>query len=175
MTFSYEGTMPNCLLIRDLKFDIKEVCYFSYTDTATKKSDNKETDHEYENVINNGSIIDMQDIECKINTQDQSKFRSFSSMMFKYSSTLRYIEKMSTTTDDNDNRIFRIQENNLVQDRVDHYSSPKIIFDCDLLGTDFHCYDIMNDGNIKDGVVMTVQSQEKDLKNGHTKIKLIEI
>ena len=179
VTIKYEGTLPNNIVAKDLKFEIKEVIYHNYSDTAKSNADNKKTDQEYENIINDESVVDVEDIECKINTQDQSKCRSFSSMMFKDSNNdFQYITKMGV----DDSGEMRIQENNIIQTYKDHYSSPKVKFDCDLKnhfgiypGYDFllplpqfYLYNSILDKN------MFINGFEFNLKNADYKMNLIE-
>lgn len=177
--YSYNGVMPSTILVQDLKFDIKEVTYHTYSDTVLNNSNNKKTDQEYENIINGESVVDAEDIECKINTQDLSKFRSFSSLMFKDSgNNYQYITRMSTDGGTN----YRIQENNIIQSYKDHYDEPKVKFNCDIKdhfgiteGYDyvlpqpqFYLYNSILDKN------MFINGFEYNLKNADVKLKLIE-
>lgn len=169
VTVNYEGTMPSCIVIQDLKFDIEEVTYHTYSDTVLKKADNKKTDHEYENIININSVIDSEEIECKINTQDLEKCRSFSSMLYKYNNEWQYINTM--TMDGGTN--YRIQEDNIVQNYVSHYSSPKTIFDCDLKSTTYNPFYSFGSSICNNPLMLS--SQEKNLKMGNSKLHLVEI
>ena len=169
VTVSYEGTLPPCIIAQDLKFEIKEVIYHNYSDTLLKKADNKKTDHEYENIINQSSVVDIDDIECKINTQDMSKCRSFSSMLYKYNNEYQYIATM--TMDGGIN--YRIQEDNIVQNYIDHYQTPKTIFDCDLKSTTYNPFYSFNSSVCNNPLMLS--SQEKNLKMGNSKLHLVEI
>lgn len=169
VTVNYEGTMPSCIVIQDLKFDIEEVTYHTYSDTVLKKADNKKTDHEYENIININSVVDIDDIECKINTQDLEKCRSFSSMLYRYNNEWQYISTM--TMDGGTN--YRIQEDNIVQNYVNHYSSPKTIFDCDLKSTTYNPFYSFGSSVCNNPLMLS--SQEKNLKMGNSKLHLVEI
>lgn len=173
-TVSYEGTYPNCILIQDLAFDIKEVVYFSISDTAKTKKNNKKTDHKYTNELDNSNVNDKKSIECKINTQDTFKFRSFSSLMKGVQGAqgieYQYVEKMM-----NDGSNYRIQENNVVQDYSDHYSNKKIIFECNLNGCDFSNIDVMYNNNIQNGTKMIVNNKTEYLREANTELELVEI
>ena len=175
---NYEGTMPSCIVIQDLKFDIEEVTYHTYSDTVLKKADNKKTDHEYENIININSVIDSEEIECKINTQDLEKCRSFSSMLYKYNNEWQYINTMTENAPSANSQdgTYRIQEDNIVQNYVNHYSSPKVIFDCDLNRmTIVKPTDLYTCDEVKSGIYMMPNTQEKNLKMSSNKLQLIEI
>ena len=167
---SYNGVMPSIILVKDLEFEIKEVTYHTYSDTVLKKADNKKTDHEYENIISVGNVIDSEEIECKINTQDLEKCRSFSSMMYKYNNEMQYITKM--TIDGGAN--YRIQEDNIVQNYVNHYKSPKVIFDCDLKKITYNPLCSFGNNSVY-GKPLMLSSQKKNLKMGNSKLHLIEI
>lgn len=168
---SYNGVMPSTILVKDLKFEIKEVTYHTYSDTVLKKADNKKTDHEYENIINAGNVIDSEEIECKINTQDLEKCRSFSSMLYKYNNEYQYITTM--TIDGGIN--YRIQEDNIVQNYVNHYSSPKVIFDCDLKSISTTYLPYFSFGSSVCNNPLMLSSQENNLKTSNSKLHLIEI
>lgn len=168
---SYHGTFPNTVLIQELAIDIKEVKYYSITDAATKKnSNNKKTDQQYENILNAGNVNDAKEIECKINTQDQSKFRSFSSLLKEVDDEYDYISKMTM-----DGTNWRIQENNVVQTMTEHYSQPKVIFECDLQGCDFTNYELLEHTGINNGVKMIVNKQTKNLRETDTELQLVQI
>ena len=168
---NYIGTYPNCILIQDLSVDIKEVKYYSFTDTQKKKADNKKTDHQYENMLNASNVNDSKSIECKINTQDLSKFKSFSSLFKLVSSDYDYIQKMSMDGGLN----YRTQENNVIDDMKNHYTSPKVIFECDLKGTDFSSVQMMANYYMSGQPKMFVNKQTKNLKEASTDLQLIEI
>ena len=170
--------MPSCIVIQDLKFDIEEVTYHTYSDTVLKKADNKKTDHEYENIININSVIDSEEIECKINTQDLEKCRSFSSMLYKYNNEWQYINTMTENAPSANSQdgTYRIQEDNIVQNYVNHYSSPKVIFDCDLNRmTIVKPTDLYTCDEVKSSIYMMPNTQEKNLKMSSNKLQLIEI
>ena len=124
----YKGSFPNYILLANLSLTINEQSYFSFTDLAFKNENNKGTDHEYSNIIDNNAITDYDDIELKINTQDEAKYRSFSSMMTQVSGTNYYITKMAKQ----DELEYKIQEENIIDIYKDYYSTPRVLFDCDL-------------------------------------------
>lgn len=171
--WDYEGCLPSCVLIQNLKFDIKPVKFFSLTDTTDKNSNNKQTDHTYSNIVNEYiAIDDDKSIECKINTQDDAKDRSFSSLLKKDSDgKYQYVDKMWTGT----TGLYQIQENNVIDTYKAHYEDRKIIFDCDIKGVDYGPLDVFAESFSNNIHQMIPDSQEKDLRNNSTKIKLIEI
>lgn len=171
--YTYKGTYPNNVIIKNLKFDIKPVKFFTVTDTADKNSNNKQTDHTYSNIINEYiAIDDDKSIECKINTQDDAKDRSFSSLLKKDSDgKYQYVDKMWTGT----TGLYQIQENNVIDTYKAHYEDRKIIFDCDIKGVDYGPLDVFAESFSNNIHQMIPDSQEKDLRNNSTKIKLIEI
>ena len=124
----YKGSFPNYILLANLSLTINEQTYFSFTDLAFKNENNKGTDHEYSNIIDNTAITDYDNIELKINTQDEAKYRSFSSMMTQVSGTNYYITKMAKQ----DELEYKIQEENIIDIYKDYYSTPRVLFDCDL-------------------------------------------
>lgn len=174
----YSGTMPSCIVIQNLSFDIEEVTYHTYSDTVLKKADNKKTDHEYENIINMDSIIDAEEIECKINTQDLEKCRSFSSMLYKYNNEWQYINTMTENapTENSQAGTYRIQEDNIIQTYKSHYETPKVIFECDLNDKmTVNPTDLFTCDGVKQGIHMIPNTQEMNLKMGNNKLQLIEI
>ena len=174
----YSGTMPSCIVIQNLSFDIEEVTYHTYSDTVLKKADNKKTDHEYENIINMDSIIDAEEIECKINTQDLEKCRSFSSMLYKYNNEWQYINTMTENapTENSQAGTYRIQEDNIIQTYKSHYETPKVIFECDLNDKmTVNPTDLFTCDGVKSGIHMIPNTQEMNLKMGNNKLQLIEI
>ena len=178
ITVNYEGTLPTCIIAQDLKFEIKEVIYHNYSDTVLKKADNKKTDHEYENVINIDSIIDAEELECKINTQDLEKCRSFSSMLYKYNNEWQYINTMTENApvENSQDGTYRIQEDNIIQTYKSHYETPKVIFVCDLNDKlTVNPTDLFTCDGVKPGIHMIPNTQEMNLKMGNNKLQLIEI
>ena len=174
----YSGTMPSCIVIQNLSFDIEEVTYHTYSDTVLKKADNKKTDHEYENIINMDSIIDAEEIECKINTQDLEKCRSFSSMLYKYNNEWQYINTMTENAPAENSQAgtYRIQEDNIIQTYKSHYETPKVIFECDLNDKmTVNPTDLFTCDGVKQGIHMIPNTQEMNLKMGNNKLQLIEI
>ena len=174
----YSGTMPSCIVIQNLSFDIEEVTYHTYSDTVLKKADNKKTDHEYENIINMDSIIDAEEIECKINTQDLEKCRSFSSMLYKYNNEWQYINTMTENApaENSQDGTYRIQEDNIIQTYKSHYETPKVIFECDLNDKmTVNPTDLFTCDGVKQGIHMIPNTQEMNLKMGNNKLQLIEI
>ena len=170
--------MPSCIVIQNLSFDIEEVTYHTYSDTVLKKADNKKTDHEYENIINMDSIIDAEEIECKINTQDLEKCRSFSSMLYKYNNEWQYINTMTENapTENSQAGTYRIQEDNIIQTYKSHYETPKVIFECDLNDKmTVNPTDLFTCDGVKQGIHMIPNTQEMNLKMGNNKLQLIEI
>lgn len=177
-TVNYDGCYPNNVIIQDLKFDIKPVKFYTITDTAKSNANNKQTDHVYTNIINqNAAIDDKKSVEVKINTQDAAKNRSFSSLLKKDNDDkYQYIEKMWTGEyDGNQNEIYRIEENNVIDTYRNHYSDKKIIFDCILKETDWSPLQILTNRFSNISVPMIVNSQEKDFHADKTKIQLVEI
>ena len=90
-------------------------------------------------------------------------------MLYKYENKYQYIATM--TMDGGTN--YRIQEDNIVQNYIDHYQTPKTIFDCDLKSTTYNPFYSFG-SNVCTNPLM-LSSQEKNLKMGNSKLHLVEI
>jgi hypothetical protein len=141
---------------------------------VTDQSNNKETDHVFENIINMNNVEEMDKITLKINTQDRAKQNSFSSVKY-YDSENDTFDYISTMTRDY-GQTYKIQEENLVDKLYDHYNKINIIFDAPLkhvnnlnpLKSFYH-------PNIKNGTSFVVNGWDYDLKNYTDTIHLTEV
>lgn len=167
----YKGYYPNCIIINGLSIKIYDVVYNSALD-MTEKVDNKNSDQEYMNVINENSIEDYDDIELKINTQAIDKNFSFSSVLYDAGNqSYKPITDMSVDS----GNTYAIQELNIIDGYVEHYRGPKAVFECDLLMNENKIYEpyALFNTSFRDNYFI-LNGAEVDLKTNSMKCTLVE-
>lgn len=172
-TITSYGTVPNYAIIKKLKVEVCPVKYYTISDLLEKNSDNKKTDHVYENLISMSNVEEFESISLKINTQDPAKDNSFSSIKKLGDNGFEYIEQMTV-----DGQNYKIQEENLVDKYTSHYGNIKTKFKADLKHN--HQNPVTPATQfiqplIKNGTTMATNGYEWDLKAGTDLISMVEI
>jgi len=149
------------------------VKYYTISDLLEKNSDNKKTDHVYENLISMNNVEEFDSISLKINTQDPAKDNSFSSIKKLGENGFEYVEKMTV-----DGENYKIQEENLVDKYTSHYGNIKTKFQADLKHNNLSPVTPATQfiqPLIKNGTTMATNGYEWDLKAGTDLISMVEI
>lgn len=138
--------------------------------------DDKEDDIIYENEINSQNVTEMDDLELKINTYNDKKPIAESYIIqpniingqiqhdIDSYHTEGFYRPLTHTT--------LRQELNVVNRYVEHYSSPKKIYNCQV--HDYYKPWICVKPNALDNIKMIVDEQEYDVKANTNELKLIE-
>lgn len=168
------GWLPNYVIIKKLKVEVCPVKYYTISDLLEKNSDNKKTDHVYENLINMSNVEEFESITLKINTQDPAKDNSFSSVKKLGQNGFEYISQMTTDS----GSTYKIQEENLVDKYCSHYGNIKTKFQAELkhnFTNPMTPFSQFVQPLIKNGTTMAVNGYEWNLKAATDLVSMIEI
>lgn len=161
----------------------------SYTENSHKvgfaKNFNKDEDVEYKHVISSNYINKMEDIDLKFNTINEKKpvlranniigcagttpFYPLSSNSFTTDYT-KYTDPIVKTN--NATPHYYRQELNILDRYVEHYSTPKKIYNCQINGymVPLQCFEV----HVLPNTRFVLDTQEWDVKSDVNNVKLVE-
>lgn len=162
---NYQLTPP-VIFMKNLSFELinspsdTEHWYMDFSNV-----DDEEDDIIYSNTINNNNVEEFDDLELKVNTYNEKEKLSFS---YVVENNKYHTEGFYRPHTNNHQR----QELNVIDRYVDHYSSPKKIYNCTVHGyiEPWKCVR----PTCLDNIRMIVDEQEFDVKANVNDVKLVE-
>lgn len=163
------------IYMKDLSLQFKMVKQSNYIGKYEYISDDdSDDDIIYENVINSRNVQEMDELSLKISTYNKEKPFA-KNYIVKYNNSGSKVvctEKWVDYTGDHTYRTNGMQEYNIIEKYVNHYSKPKLIYECTThkFFDPFNLVDVSSFTNRK----FVVDSQEWNIKTNSNTSKLIE-
>lgn len=146
--------------------DDRAIAWIDVIDNKEKNDD----DIVYTNTINTNNVLEFDDMDLKINTYNPKKPNCDSYILLKESNGgYRYLREPFK---DFVNNTQGIQENLLIQQYVNHFNSPKVIYNCEIHNYK-EPYKAIKTTSIPDKIFV-IDSQEYNIKADVNAVKLIE-